>query len=58
MNQLILGDNLEILKSLPSNYVDLIYLDPPFCSNRIYSCESKLTKEKNSYSDIFIGGSK
>ena len=36
MNQLILGDNLEILKSLESESIDLIYLDPPFFSNRNY----------------------
>ena len=24
------GDNLEILKKLPKNYIDLIYIDPPF----------------------------
>jgi len=34
MNQLILGDNLEILNSLESESVDFIYLDPPFFSNR------------------------
>jgi predicted methyltransferase len=34
MNQLILGDNLEVLKRLDSESVDLIYLDPPFFSNR------------------------
>jgi site-specific DNA-methyltransferase (adenine-specific) len=33
-NKLILGDNLEILKGLESESVDLIYLDPPFFSNR------------------------
>ncbi len=31
------GDNLDILRSLNSNCVDLIYLDPPFNSNRSYS---------------------
>ena len=36
MNRLILGDNLEILKNLESESVDLIYLDPPFFSNRNY----------------------
>ena len=30
------GDNLEILRGLNSNSVDLIYLDPPFNSNRNY----------------------
>ena len=32
MNKLILGDNLEILKNMDSESVDLIYLDPPFFS--------------------------
>ena len=31
------GDNLHILRGLNSNSVDLIYLDPPFNSNRNYS---------------------
>ena len=34
VNCLILGDNLEILKSMENDSVDLIYLDPPFFSNR------------------------
>jgi DNA modification methylase len=34
VNKLILGDNLEILKALENECVDLIYLDPPFLSNR------------------------
>jgi len=35
-NKLILGDNLEIMKSLPSESIDLIYADPPFFSQRDY----------------------
>ena len=31
------GDNLDILRGLNSASVDLIYLDPPFNSNRNYS---------------------
>ena len=31
------GDNLEILRGLNSESVDLIYLDPPFNSNRNYA---------------------
>jgi len=34
INKLILGDNLEILKTIESESIDLIYLDPPFFSNR------------------------
>jgi site-specific DNA-methyltransferase (adenine-specific) len=39
-NALYYGDNLDILKSyeyFPDEYVDLIYLDPPFNSNRNYN---------------------
>ena len=31
------GDNLEILRGINSESVDLIYLDPPFNSNRNYA---------------------
>lgn len=30
------GDNLDQLKKLPDGCVDLIYIDPPFNSNRTY----------------------
>ena len=30
------GDNLDQLKKLPDGCVDLIYIDPPFNSNRNY----------------------
>jgi site-specific DNA-methyltransferase (adenine-specific) len=37
-NRLYYGDNLDILKKyLPDESVDLIYLDPPFNSNRDYN---------------------
>ncbi len=31
------GDNLDILRGLNSECVDLVYLDPPFNSNRNYA---------------------
>ena len=31
------GDNLDILRGMNSECVDLIYLDPPFNSNRNYA---------------------
>lgn len=38
MNKLFYGDNLEILrKHVPDESVDLIYIDPPFNSNRDYN---------------------
>ena len=35
-NALVCGDNIDVLKELPDNCVDLIYLDPPFNSNQFY----------------------
>ena len=36
-NTLYYGDNLEVLPDFPSECVDLVYLDPPFNSNRSYN---------------------
>lgn len=37
-NKLYFGDNLDILRDkIPDNFVDLIYLDPPFQSGRTYN---------------------
>jgi site-specific DNA-methyltransferase (adenine-specific) len=37
MNHLYYGDNLNVLRDLPGEHVDLIYLDPPFNSNAGYN---------------------
>lgn len=38
LNRLFYGDNLEVLrKHVPDGSVDLVYLDPPFNSNRNYN---------------------
>ncbi len=37
MNRLYYGDNLTIMRDMRSQSVDLIYLDPPFNSNRAYN---------------------
>lgn len=36
-NQLFYGDNLTIMRNMPKAGVDLIYLDPPFNSQRSYN---------------------
>jgi DNA modification methylase len=56
MNQLLLGDNLEILRSMPDESVDLIYLDPPFFSNRTYEVIWGDKGEVRSFEDRFSGG--
>ena len=47
-NALVCGDNLDILKELPDECIDLIYLDPPFNSNQFYvaAFKDKGTVEK------------
>src|SRR3954471_19367612 len=45
------GDNLEQLKKLPAACVDLIYIDPPFNSNRNYEVFWGETKEKRAFED-------
>ena len=45
------GDNLEQLRRLPEGCVDLIYIDPPFNSNRIYEVFWGETKEKRAFED-------
>jgi len=45
------GDNLEQLAKLPDQCVDLIYIDPPFNSNRNYEVFWGETKEKRSFED-------
>lgn len=37
MNRLYYGDNLTIMRGMPTASVDLIYLDPPFNSQRSYN---------------------
>ena len=56
VNRLILGDNLEILKTLESESVDLIYLDPPFFSNRNYEVIWGDEGEIRSFQDRWSGG--
>jgi DNA modification methylase len=36
VNKLYFGDNLDVLRAMPAECVDLIYLDPPFNSNAAY----------------------
>jgi len=55
-NQLIFGDNLHVMRALPSNSIDLIYLDPPFFSGRNYNVVFGDQNEIRSFTDIWEGG--
>lgn len=56
MNQLILGDCLDVLNRLDAESVDLIYLDPPFFSNRNYEVIWGDAGEIRSFQDRWAGG--
>ena len=56
VNKLILGDNLEIMKTMSPDSVDLIYLDPPFFSNRNYEVIWGDEGEVRSFQDRWAGG--
>src|SRR5205085_3561815 len=45
------GDNLDQLRKLPDTCIDLIYIDPPFNSNRNYEVFWGETKEKRAFED-------
>src|SRR3989344_298072 len=55
-HELYLGDNLYLLRQMPSESVDLIYIDPPFFSNRTYTQIWGDDNEVRSFSDIFQDG--
>ena len=56
-NSLFFGDCLDVMREeLPSNSIDLVYLDPPFNSKRIYNIfidEKKGTAQKVAFDDTW-----
>jgi DNA modification methylase len=55
-NRLFFGDNLHIMRQLPSKSIDLIYIDPPFFSGRNYNVIFGDKNEVRSFTDIWEGG--
>lgn len=55
-NVVYCGDCLTILKEFPSECVDLIYLDPPFFSNRHYEVIWGNHSELRAFGDRWKGG--
>lgn len=55
-NRLFWGDNLHVMRQLPSESIDLIYVDPPFFSGRQYNVIFGDRNELRSFSDIWEGG--
>lgn len=51
------GDNLDRLREFPGECIDLIYLDPPFFSNRNYEVIWGDEAEIRSFEDRWTAGS-
>ena len=50
---LFLYDNLAVLRGMNSNSVDLVYLDPPFNSKKVYRSVSGVPASGQKFSDIW-----
>ena len=55
-SRLIWGDCLHVMRQIPSASIDLIYIDPPFFSNRVYNVIWGDDNEERSFSDVWKGG--
>ncbi len=55
-NRLFFGDCLHVMRQLPSNSIDLIYIDPPFFSGRVYNVIFGDRNEVRSFNDVWEGG--
>lgn len=55
-NRLFWGDNLHVMRQLPTESIDLICIDPPFFSGRQYNVIFGDQNELRSFSDIWEGG--
>src|SRR3989338_5148083 len=55
-NRLLFGDCLHGMRMLPSESIDLIYIDPPFFSGRNYNLLFGDRNEVRSFTDIWDGG--
>lgn len=53
MQEIYLGDCLEIMQGLKENSIDMIYLDPPFFTNKRHSLSSRDRKSHYSFNDIW-----
>lgn len=52
-NQIIKGDCLDVIDKIPNNSIDLVYLDPPFFTQKIQKLSTKDRKQKYCFSDIW-----
>jgi site-specific DNA-methyltransferase (adenine-specific) len=51
MDEIITGDSTKVMKNLDNDSIDLVYLDPPFFTQRNHSLIDKEGKNEYSFSD-------
>ncbi|MHA1309626.1 MAG: DNA-methyltransferase [Candidatus Helarchaeota archaeon] len=56
MDKIYCGDNLDVLKKIPDESIDLIYIDPPFFTNKEFISKNKSHNESISFKDKWAGG--
>jgi site-specific DNA-methyltransferase (adenine-specific)/adenine-specific DNA-methyltransferase len=56
LNELWCSDNIEVLKKIPDESVDLIYIDPPFYSNKEWQIIWGNGAERRAFEDYWEGG--
>lgn len=54
LNEYIIGDSRELLKQLPDDSVDLIYIDPPYCTGRDFYHFDDRFKSSFDYRELLI----
>ena len=47
------GDCIEILKTIPDQFVNMIYLDPPFFTQKAHTLVDSERKKKYSFDDKY-----
>ena len=55
-NQVVIGNNLPVLQSMPDDFFQLIYVDPPFNTGRVQSRGGATTKRSETGSRVGFKG--
>ncbi len=53
LNQVLLGDCKQVMETLPSSFVDLVYLDPPFLTQKKHKLTNRERSKTFSFSDLW-----
>ena len=48
-NEVFQGDCLEVLKNIPDHSIDLIYLDPPFYTQKIHKLGTEIEQMNTNF---------